>query len=135
MDLITSLIWICHYEHATFSKSCVSTQFQNHHFPLASEWYNFRYMWTGLPSSWSSRAPTSGAVFPRCGTCHPDKLPSHRVPHIISFPPFFSTLIILAILSITYLKSPFKYAKSSPFSKHSFLIQQFHSIRFMQYHS
>jgi len=42
-----------------------------------------------LPSSGSSRVPTSGSIFPRRGTCYPEKLASLPIPHGIVLLNFF----------------------------------------------
>jgi len=135
LDIITSLIWICHYACVTFSKSCVSTQFQNHHFPL---WYQNDTVFVLFGLVYPHRGllgyPLLASVLPRHGTCHPDNLASHPVPHFTSFSPFFrcnnpnpSFNHIFQIYLLNMLNQPH-------FSKHSCLIQQFRSTYFMQNH-
>ena len=105
------------------------------HFPsLASESYSFFFflMWTGLPSSGSSRVPTSGFITPYVW----------YLSHLTSWPPLRSstTLVLLFPLffhchhpspsfSITYLNSALNMLNHPHFSKHSCLNQQSHLSR------
>jgi len=99
LDIITRLLWICKYARVTFSKSCVSTQFHNHHFASCC-WNDTVFISCGLVYRRQGLLgnPLLGSIIPGCGTCHTDKLASHPIPHVATISPFFFPVIILALL-------------------------------------
>ena len=67
------------YAHGLIFNNYAQHQFQKYIFSLGIGVIQFLFsflMWTDLLSSGSSRVPTYRTVFPRCGTCHTDKLAS-----------------------------------------------------------
>jgi len=121
-------IWLWYYARAAYSRIIFQhlKQFQNHIFP---PWHRndtvsyFFLMWTGLPSSGSSRVPTSGTISLGYRTCHINKLAS------LSVTPWHNGIIFLLsssqpFFSNTYLNSPFNMLNHLHFHSHLWLNQQ-----------
>ena len=119
-------IWLWCYARAALSKNNVSTLKNSFEVTFSLlvigmiQSHIFFLMWTGLPSSGSSRVPPFGSISLGYGTSHIDKLTSLWVipwhDDIIFF-----IVIILALFFKLIFKLTFKYVQSSPFSKQSLL--------------